>query len=628
MRFRITGLLVSGAALAIAGTAAIGAELPAGVQSESQRAMPGAALYLKYCAECHDGSVAKAPSTTFLQLMPPDAVLAAQTTGVMQRESRKLSVEQKTQVAEYLFGKPMSEMKAPPPLPRCTGEAAKFDVNRGPRIQGWGFDLANSRRIPAEIAGLAPADIPKLKLKWALAYPGALRARSQPTFAMGALYVGSQDGTVYALDAASGCVRWTFRATAEVRTPIVIGPAGEGKSPGPPLAYFGDLIGRAYAVDALTGELKWKIKTDKHPSATITAAPVLYKDRLYVPVSSLEEASAPDPAYPCCSFRGSVVAIEARSGKVAWKSYTIPTEPKQVGRTKVGTPILAPSGAPIWAAMSVDTKRGLLYATTGNNYTAPTEDHSDGVVAFDLETGAQRWHWQSVAKDAWNVACMVGGDNCPEDNGPDYDIGAGSILVSTASGRDLLLIGRKDGMVMALDPDKHDKVLWQRKIGRGSIQGGVQWGMTAEPDRVYVPIADMADSSDGKVYTEPSKGGLYALDTATGESVWSTPADDRCNGEKACDPGILAAITSIPGAVFAGHMDGRIRAYDSATGKVTWEYDSRQEVVTLSGERARGGSVGGPGPVVHDGVLYVNSGYGLYFHLPGNVLLAFSVDGK
>jgi polyvinyl alcohol dehydrogenase (cytochrome) len=589
--------------------------------------MPGADVYRQYCAKCHEGQVAKAPSKTFLQLMAPDAVLAALATGVMQQQSKALKVEQKRQVAEYLSGESLAAHKAPPEAPRCTGDAARFDLSRAPRIHGWGFDAANTRRIPADVAGLAPADIPRLKLKWAFAYPGALRARSQPTFAMGSMFVGSQNGTVYALDASTGCVRWTFRATAEVRTPVVVTPWSGSDAPNQPLAFFGDLIGRVYAVDALTGALRWKLKADDHPSATITGAPAYYQGRLYVPVSSLEEASA-DPAYPCCTFRGSVVAIDAASGKVLWKSYTIAEKPRRVGKTDVGTPILAPSGAPIWSPLTIDARRGVLYATTGNNYSAPATAHSDSVLAFDLVTGAIRWGWQSFQSDAWNVGCMIGNDNCPDEPGPDFDMGSGAILLSTASGRDLLLAGRKDGTVLALDPDHPDGLLWQRKLGRGSIQGGVQWGMTAEASRLYVPIADMEDSHDGKVHAEPAHPGLYALDPLSGQLLWSSPSENRCKGETACDPGILAAVTSIPGAVFAGHMDGMIRAYDDASGRVLWQYDSRQEVATLSGVRSHGGSVGGPGPVIHDGVVYVNSGYGLYFHLPGNVLFAFSVDGR
>ena len=599
-----------------------------GIRVAGQPVTPGETLYNEHCAECHAGQVAKAPSTTFLQLMPPDSVLASMTDGIMKREARKLNEAQKVQVTEYLFGKPMSEIKPPLPLPQCTGAAANFDLSRPPQLRGWGFDVSNTRRIPEDVAGLAPADIPRLKLKWAFAYPGAMRARSQPTFAMGALFVGSQDGTVYALDAATGCLRWKFRATAEVRVPVEIMTWSAGSPPSPPLVFFGDLIGRVYAVDALTGKMRWVIKADEHPAATITAPPVYHEGRLYVAVSSLEEASAPDPTYPCCTFRGSVLAIDAATGRIVWQSYTIPEQARQVGKTKPGTAIMGPSGAPIWAALSIDTKRRLIYAATGNNYSPPAEGHSDAIIAFDLATGAMRWTYQTYKDDIWNVACMVNGENCPEDNGPDYDIGAGSLLVTTKSGKDVLLVGRKDGTALALDPDRPSEPLWSRKIGRGSIQGGVLWGMTGDPGRVYVPISDMADSGDSKVYTEPAKGGLYALDALTGESLWSSPADDICKGERACDPGIAAAITSIPGAVLAGHMDGRIRIYDDATGKVLWEYNSRQEVVTLSGERARGGSVSGPGPVVHGGIVYVNSGYGLYFHLPGNVLLAFSVDGR
>ena len=599
----------------------------AGEPVVDRETMPGADVYRQYCAKCHEGQVAKAPCKTFLQLMPPDAVLAALTTGVMQQQSHALKPEQKRQAAEYLSGESLAAQKAPPEAPRCTGDAAKFDLSRPPSIHGWGFDATNSRRIPADVAGLAASDIPRLKLKWAFAYPGALRARSQPTFAMGAMFVGSQNGTVYALDARTGCVRWTFRATAEVRTPVVVMPWSGSDVPNPPLAFFGDLIGRVYAVNALTGELRWKLRADDHPSATITGAPSYYQGRLYVPVSSLEEASA-DPAYPCCTFRGSVVAIDATSGKMLWKSATIAPKPRRVGKTDVGTPILAPSGAPIWSPLTIDARRGVLYATTGNNYSSPATEHSDSVLAFDLVSGAIRWGWQSVQNDAWNVGCMIGNDNCPDEPGPDFDMGSGAILVTTNSGRDILLAGRKDGTVLALDPDHPEGLLWQHKLGRGSIQGGVQWGMTADAGRLYVPIADMEDTHDGKKHTEPAHPGLYALEPLTGELLWSSPSPNNCKGEPMCDPGILAAVTSIPGAVFAGHMDGMIRAYDDASGRVLWQYDSRQEVATLSGVRSHGGSVGGPGPVIHDGIVYVNSGYGLYFHLPGNVLFAFSVDGR
>jgi len=627
MRIALPGLMA--AMLAVGGQATAAPQISGTGEVVDRSAMPGAVVFQEHCASCHEHSVAKAPSTFLLTMMEPDAVLAAVTAGIMQSQAGKLTPEEKIQVAEYLFGRSISDQKAPAEPPQCTGEAAKFDLSRPPGIHGWGFGMQNARHISADVAKLPLADIPKLKLKWALAYPGAIRARSQPTFAMGALFVGSQKGIVYALDAKSGCVRWTYRATAEVRTPVVIMPRSEGKASYSPLAFFGDLMGRVYAVDALTGQLQWVIKADDHPATTITGSPVYYKDRLYVPVSSLEETSATDPTYPCCTFRGSVIALEPRSGKVLWHSYAIPTAPKQVGVTKAGTSIMVPSGAPIWSALSIDAKRGLVYATTGNNYTPPADTYSDGVLAFDLVTGAMRWHWQSVPDDVWNVACVMesGNDNCPEDTGPDYDIGAGSILATRRWGGDLLLIGRKDGTVFAFDVQR--RVLrWERKVGRGSIQGGVQWGMSADSGRLYVPIADPADATDGKVYTEPARPGLYALDISSGESIWSTPAEDRCNGVRGCDPGILAAVTSIPGAVFAGHMDGRIRAYDASNGRVIWEYDSLGEVVTLSGARAHGGSVGGAGPVVHDGIVYVNSGYGFANHLPGNVLLAFSVDGR
>src|SRR6185437_13114457 len=148
-----------------------------------------------------------------------------------------------------------------------------FDLAREPDIVGWGFDAENTHFIDAGSARLPAADIPRLKVKWTFAYPASVRARSRPTFAYGALYVGSQNGIVYALDAKTGCIRWTFATSAEVRTPVVI-PATTAKTK---RAYFGDIVGRVYAIDALSGKELWRERADDHPSATLTGAPVYYQ---------------------------------------------------------------------------------------------------------------------------------------------------------------------------------------------------------------------------------------------------------------------------------------------------------------------------------------------------------------
>jgi polyvinyl alcohol dehydrogenase (cytochrome) len=484
----------------------------------------------------------------------------------------------------------------------------------------------NQRFIPADVAGLSAASLGKLELKWAFAFPNAQRARSQPTIAMGAVYVGSQDGTVYSLDKRSGCIRWTFRASAEVRTPVVIDGWDASTPPQRPLAYFADLIARVYAVDARTGELVWVAKADDHPNATVTGAPVLLKNKLYVPVSSLEVTSAADPNYPCCTFRGAVMAIDAATGVTLWKTHTIDEQPKEVGRTSVGTAILAPSGAPVWNSPSIDETRGVLYVGTGENYSSPSNDRSDALLAFDMQSGKLLWHRQKTRGDAWNVACMMANNpNCPVENGPDVDFGAATIVARDRNGRDLLLAGQKSGDVYALDPAQRGQPVWQQKVGRGGIQGGVHFGMALDGQTLFVPISDMSSpEAETHLHAVPSKAGLYAVDIANGKLLWATPANNVCNGRKFCEPGISAAITAIPGAVLAGHMDGRLRAYDSATGRVIWEFDSTQSFKTVSGSTATGGSFGGgAGPIAQDGMLFAASGYGVYFHMPGNVLLAF-----
>jgi polyvinyl alcohol dehydrogenase (cytochrome) len=576
--------------------------------------LPGAPLYARHCASCHEGQVPKAPAKNWLTLMPVDRIHAALTTGVMSQQAAALSDAERIQVAEYLTGDALADARSAAEAPSCRGYAALFDASAKPRIASWGFDLENSRSIPKGVARLDAEDVSKLELAWALRFPGALRARSQPTAAFGAIYVGSHDGTVYALDPETGCVRWRHQVSAEVRTAIVVRGGVE------PLAFFGDILGRVHAVDAFTGAPRWSVRADDHPNATITGTPTYYDGRLYVPVSSLEVTAAADPNYECCSFRGSVLALDAATGETVWKRYVIDEPPSETGRSPLGTRQLAPSGAPVWNAPAIDAKRGVLYVGTGENYSSPANERSDAVIALSLATGKLLWTWQAQAGDAWNVGCMIPNDSCPAEQGPDFDLAAGTTLFG-----DRILLGLKTGEALALSSDGEGRALWRRRVGRGGIQGGVHWGTAREDGVLFVPINDQADAHDGKVYDGVPRPGLYAIDAKSGALLWESPAPDVCGGKEYCDPGISAAVTAIPGVVFAGHLDGRVRAYDAKTGAVLWTFDTTKPVTTVSGEPSFGGSIGGPGPLVADGMLFVNSGYGLYYHMPGGSLFAFRV---
>ena len=590
---------------------------------------PGAAVYAKQCASCHEGQVAKAPQKLFLQMLSGPTILDALEQGLMKSQAAALTADDRRHVAEYLSGAPLAAQQVETPPAMCMDKASPFDAAKPPVKSGWGYH--NARHVPTGIAGLTAVDAPNLQLAWAFEFPRGLRARSQPSIAYGAVFVGSHDGHVYALDLATGCARWVFKAGAEVRTAVVPYEAKGGANvrTRAPRVYFGDVLGRLYSLDASTGTLQWSAKLDDHPNATLTGTGTLHEGVIYQPVSSLEVTAAADPKYPCCTFRGSVVAIDAWSGEQRWKAFTIPEAPKEVMKTSVGTPVLGPSGAPIWNGPMVDAKRGVLYVGTGENYSSPANDTSDALLAFRLTDGKLLWSQQMVKGDAWNVACMLKDNpNCPVEDGPDVDFGAGTILTTLPNGKDVLLAGQKNGVVYALDVDAKGALLWKTKVGRGGIQGGVHFGMAIDGSRIYAPVSDMADEHDGRPKQGAPQPGLYGLDAASGKLLWSAPANNVCGKLTSCDPGISAAVTAIPGVVFAGHMDGRFRAYDGTNGKVLFEYDAKQEVITVSGQRAKGGSFGGGGAAVRDGYVVVSSGYGMYAHMPGNVLLAFTTPTR
>lgn len=587
----------------------------------------GGELFADNCASCHiGGNVPKAPDFTWLEMMSPDAIHSAMTDGVMQLQAEHLSANEKRELTEWITRQDIEDInKVERPVPpMCEGKAAEFDISSpAPKI-GWGHDTA--RHSPKDVAGFDADDLKNMELKWAFAYPGALRARSQPSIAMGAIYTGSQDGTVYAFDLETGCAKWIFRAPAEVRTAIVIS-SEPASADAPPLAFFGDLMGKFYTVNALTGDLVWSKRMDDHPSTTLTGSPAYHDGNLYIPVSSLEVIAAADPNYACCTFRGKVVKVDARSGKIIWEHFTVVGEPKKVGKTSVGTPIISPSGAPVWSSPAIDEKRGLIYFGSGENYSSPTDGNSDAIIAVDMKLGERVWTKQSYDNDAWNVACMmVENPNCPPEDGPDFDHGSSMILADLDDGKEIMFVGFKDGRVMGLDPDKKGETLWTVKVGRGSIQGGVHFGMATDGTKVYAPINDMNDTRNGDILDpELARPGIHTIDARNGKVLWSHVQKNVCpENLKFCDPGVSAAITSFPGGVIAGHMDGFIRGYDGETGKVLWEYDTKQTVKTVNNIQGSGGSMSGAGAAIAAGHIAVNSGYGLYSHSPGNLLLVFA----
>ena len=607
------------------GTAIVSActDSPPGAEPTAT-ARSGQEAYAAACASCHEGQVARAPHRTMLEIMSPHSVVRALTTGVMQQESMGLSTAERHAVAEYLTGRSLdaSALAAVPQCPETTVDT--FDASRPPFVRGWGFDPHNTRAIPDAVAGIGIADLNRLELRWAFAFPDAVRARSAPAVAAGRVFTGSHNGDVYALDMATGCVHWTFHAAAEVRTAIIIEDWDPTDAEADPKLFFGDLLGNVYGISARSGELRWRHRPDAHPNATITGSPSLHDGRLFVPVSSLEVVPAARSDYPCCTFRGSVVAYEAATGEPLWQTFTIEQEPIAQEPNRVGTPNFGPSGAPIWNSPAVDPKRGLIYAATGENYSSPATATSDAIFAFDMATGDVRWVYQATEGDAWNTACDMPDDaNCPEEDGPDFDFGAAVLLAESSNGQDLVIGGQKSGKVHAVNADTGELV-WQTRVGRGGIQGGIHFGMAKVGDRLFVPINDMPD---GREYPHPDRPGLHALDVPTGAPLWSYHSPhDVCQGRQFCDPGISQAISATSELVLAGALDGVLRIHSAASGEVLWSLDTTEPFPTVDGGESQGGSMSGaPGPLLVDGMLFITTGYGIYNHMPGNLLLAFGL---
>ena len=514
-------------------------------------------------------------------------------------------------------------------LPSSSPCSANIRVLSGPTNDtwpGWSPTTSNARYQTGERAGLNAAQVRHLKLKWALGFSGDITAFAAPTLVNGTLFVGSAGGMVQALDAKTGCTHWAFQADGPVRAAPLPVRNGSHYS-----LVFSDLIGWVYSIDAGTGKLLWKRRVEDHEATRLTGSAVAVGDVVFIPAASWEETRSLDPQYVCCTFRGSLTALRARDGSMIWKTYTV-DPPKKTGTSSAGTAQWGPSGAPIWSSPTVDTKRGLLYVATGDNYSVPATSTSDAVMALDIKTGRVVWSTQVTADDAYTSACRTKGVNCPPTNGPDYDFGSSALLVHAPNGKEILVAGQKSGVVYAFDPDAKGKILWQTRVGKGGINGGVQWGMASDNQKVYAAVSDVSPTMNtsgpvgGATFDPAQGGGLTALHLEDGAKAWFAPSHPCDPPRPGCSPGQSAALTLIPGVVFSGSLDGHLRAFSTEDGEMIWDFDTAKEYATVNGVPARGGSLDGAGPVIVGGMIFVNSGYPRNGGMPGNVLLAFAPE--
>ena len=458
-----------------------------------------------------------------------------------------------------------------------------------------GQSILNWRFQPLEFT-ISANNAANLKVKFALPNSGGADVSATPSVSDGTLYYPDWAGNLYSVNATTGAVIWADKVSSLTGIPGAV-------SRTTPTVHGNTLVVATQtqyllAVNRLTGQLLWRTQLDSHPLAVLTQSPVVFNSVIYTGVSSVEEAAAANPAYPCCTFRGSFTAVNAKTGQILWKTYTTPDNGGLPGGY---------SGNAVWGSTaSIDPIRKLVYIATGNNYTVPATvanggqidpaDYTDAILALNMATGSVVWgdKLMGLSSDTWNVACFTslpGTGNCPDPAGPDYDFGQGPMHIAAVINgklRDLIVDGQKSGNVWAVNPGT-GAVVWQTNTGFGSPLGGMEWGSATDGQRIYVANA---------------AGGFWAaLDPATGNLIWKT------NDPNPVNPGFgvndIGAVSVANGVMYAGSLGGggsnggttnpTMFALNAKTGQILWSYIS-------------GGSVAS-GPAIANGVVYWGTGY-------------------
>jgi len=582
-------------------------------------------VFAQNCAVCH-----AQPLMTYMfpqmRGRPPGFVYDAISVGPMRRVGQRLDEPSRRAVAEFFTGVEFGSAESVRSFevsPACPPEHARFDWS-DMAYPSWGGSLRNLHALP-DGEGFTRAELERLAVQWVVAFPEATQLRSHPTAAGGALFVGSHDGSVYALDQQTGCTRWHFKADTEVRSAVTIDVDARDAGAATVRAVFADRAANVYAVDAETGALLWRRSVDSHPSAAVTGSVTAFDGMLFVPVSSNEDVAAIDPGYPCCTHAGKVVALDARSGEIRWRTATIDEPARQSGTTPAGTGIWGPSGASIWNTPTISERHGLLFVGTGNNHSRPASPRSDSVLALDPRSGRVVWVYQAEAGDAWNSACLhqlTSQPSCPDPEGPDTDFGATTLLLDL-EGEELLVAGQKSGELHALDPAT-GALRWRTRVARGGAEGGIRYGMATRDGVVYAPSTDTGSEARAGMSARP---GLFAYSAADGRPLWSTDGARLCAGREGCEGAVGAPPLAMADVVFIGSLDGMLYALDRRTGEVAWSFDTTRTFTTLLGRPARGGAIQGTaGPMFANGRLFVSSGYGQASR-PGNALIVLAPPG-
>ena len=498
-------------------------------------------------------------------------------------------------------------------------------ASAAPPSGSWPMFGQNVNNTASANSSVNAKNAKSLAPRWTFTTGGDISARA--AVVNGVAYVPDWSGHLYAIKTSNGTLIWSKNLLTDylpgVFTPApakVVSRTSPAVDASTNTLYLGTQKG-AYllSINTTDGSLRWRTQLDPHPLAIDTVSPVVFKGVVYTGTASLEEAAAVDPTYPCCSFRGSALAVDANTGAIIWKTYTVPS---------------GYNGGSVWGSTVVpDPVRGNVYVTTGNNYFTPTDpaytscianggtsatcnsldDHFDSVLALRMDSGAIAWSDRLGSSDDWTVACFFAGTNCPVNSGPDFDFGSGANLftIQTPTGpRTILGAGQKSGVYSAFDPAT-GQVLWATQVGPGSSLGGMEWGSATDGTRIYVQIANFY----GIPYTLPSGATAYAgswaaLDPATGAIIWQI-ADP--NG--AVD---LGPMTVSNGVVYAPSMAGaptapNMFALNASTGAVLWSF-------------AAGGSVNAGASVVND-TVYWGSGYsnlGIPGYTPNHKFYAFT----